>query len=145
VDIGIAYFSVQPRSQHPGNTAGSCVFQVLSCASAALPLYTVQVKQLVSTVDSTISLLRNGGNFAVSSGGSTVTYFQNALDPVAAALASRCDGHLWTWKHGADHSVTADVPSSIAASGMCSICRLWDLFATQKGAAACCGSLCKHA
>lgn len=49
----------------------------------------VQVKQLGTIIASPLSLLRNGGDFAVSSGGSTVTYFQNALDPVAAALASR--------------------------------------------------------
>lgn len=50
----------------------------------------MQVKQLAPTIDSPLSLLRAGGNFAVSSGGSTLSYFQTALDPVAAALAPRC-------------------------------------------------------
>ncbi len=50
----------------------------------------MQVKQLAPTIDSPLSLLRAGGNFAVSTGGSTLSYFQTALDPVAAALAPRC-------------------------------------------------------
>jgi hypothetical protein len=92
-----------------------------------------QVKQLVSTVDSTISLLRNGGNFAVSSGGSTVTYFQNALDPVAAALASRCDGYMWTSKRYADQSVWADVLASIAVSAIRLSPRLGRVWNTVSG------------
>ena len=53
-----------------------------------------QVQQLGTTIDSPLSLLRNGGNFAVSSGGSTLAYFRSALDPVAAALAPRCPSSL---------------------------------------------------
>lgn len=49
----------------------------------------MQVKRLAPTIDSPLSLLRAGGNFAVSAGGSTLSYFQTALDPVAAALAPR--------------------------------------------------------
>jgi hypothetical protein len=53
-----------------------------------------QVQQLGATIDSPLSLLRNGGNFAVSSGGSTLSYFRSALDPVAAALAPRYPSSL---------------------------------------------------
>jgi len=48
------------------------------------------VKQLTAQVDSPLSLLRHGGTFSVTANGSTATYFQSALDPVALALAPRC-------------------------------------------------------
>lgn len=57
-----------------------------------------QVKQLVGQISSPIDLLRTGGEFAVTTDGSTEDYFTQSLDPVAAALLPRCAGgvrHLY--------------------------------------------------
>ncbi len=70
--------SSPPRNLASRLIARPCLFPML------------QVQQLMPTIDSTLTLLRNGGDFAVSAGGSTESYFRNALDPVAAALTSRC-------------------------------------------------------
>lgn len=83
----------QPRSRSwavrlLGLTYGIFCVIVLSSYTANLAAF-LTVQQLGTTIDSPLSLLRNGGNFAVSSGGSTLSYFRSALDPVAAALAPR--------------------------------------------------------
>lgn len=55
------------------------------------------MKQLVGQISSPIDLLRTGGEFAVTIGGSTEDYFTQSLDPVAAALLPRCVGGV---RHG---------------------------------------------
>lgn len=83
-DSEAAYEAFDRLTCHTGN-----------CKVSLVPwMALLQVQQLGTTIDSPLSLLRNGGNFAVSSGGSTLAYFRSALDPVAAALAPRYPSSL---------------------------------------------------
>jgi len=75
------------------------------------------VKQLTAQVDSPLTLLRHGGPFSVTASGSTASYFQAALDPVALALAPRMrlypstDTALAAVRNGAVFAFLTDQPT----------------------------------